>query len=188
VSSLPDISPSVLGTSVSLAASGLALISAWRAFRVGSERRFRGLDERAKAVAFWAAWAAAQKVVTPETQVAEPLARARAALDELAAFDETEGAAEFMLTVPASGLRRFLLLARPRRPGTWPLQSLFYLLAAIGVGLIVMAAADLGKTFTLAHVLTFAGVAVVIVLLLALLRQLVLLIDGKGPPPSGQAS
>ncbi len=178
MASIVDISPAALGTSVSLAAAGLALITQWRVFRTAGQRRFRDLEERSKAVAFWTAWAAAQKAVACDDQVNTRLARAQTALDELADFGDHDdlGAA---LGVPTTGIRHLLLIERPHKAGTWPLQALFYVALAASSALIGVALVELRDNLTTERAETFGGVVIAVLLLLALLRQFVLLVDGK---------
>jgi hypothetical protein len=180
MASIVDISPAALGTSVSLAAAGLALITQWRVFRTAGQRRFRDLEERGKAVAFWTAWAAAQKAVAVgDDQVNTRLTRAQTALDELADFGDDHDDLGASLGVPTTGLRHLLLIERPHKAGTWPLQALFYLAVAGSSALIAVALAELRDNLTAERAETFGGVVIAMLLLLALLRQFVLLIDGK---------
>ncbi len=179
MASIVDISPALLGTSVSVAAAGLALITQWRVFRAATQRRFRDLDDRCKAVAFWTAWTAAQKAIDCDGQVNTRLARAQTALDDLADFGDDHDALGYALGVPTSGLRHLLLIERPHKAGTWPLQALFYLAVAGSSALIAIALVDLRDNLTAPRAETFGGVVVAVLLLLALLRQFVLLIDGK---------
>lgn len=168
-----------LGLIGSLATTVLAIVGGWQAFRLGAQRRFRGLEERTKAVAFWTAWVAAQKSVTPERQMAKPLAVAREALDDLARFDDPEDGAEFVLMAPLEGLRWAFLLSRPKRPQTWPYQIIFYAFAAAGVIVIWKTAGELPQTPKLFPV--FLAVIAVVVLVLVLLRWLVLAVDRRTP-------
>jgi hypothetical protein len=183
MASIVDISPAMLGTSVSLAAAGLALITQWRVFRTAGQRRFRDLEERSKAVAFWTSWAAAQKAVACDDQVNTRLARAQTALDELADFGDDHDDLGASLGVPTTGLRHLLLIERPHKAGTWPLQALFYLAVAGSSALIAIALVELRDNLTTERAETFGGVLIAVLLLLALLRQFVLLVDGKAIHP-----
>jgi hypothetical protein len=182
VLSIADISPATLGTSVSLAAAGLALITQWRVFRTGGQHRFRDLEERCKAVTFWSAWAEAQKLVAGKGPSDERLARAQAALDELADFGDDSDPIGQALGVPTWGVRHLLLIEAPRKRATWPLQGFFYVAVAAGSAFVGVTLFDLRDNLTMARGGTFAGLVIAVLLILALMRQVVLLIDGKALP------
>jgi hypothetical protein len=176
-----DISPTALIPAVSLAAAGLALLGQWRTFSTLGQRRYRDLDERTKAVAFWSAWITAQKAA-PDAGLDERLAKAREALDDLVTPPGAAagaGIAPVLIDQPPL-VRHLLLFERPHRARTWPFQVSFYLALAAGVAFVAILALELRGNVTAERIETFAAIVAVVLLLVASLRQLALLVDGRG--------
>jgi hypothetical protein len=193
---LPPIS--VLTTPIAIAAGALALITQSQTFLARGQARYRELDERTKAVTFWKTWIEAQKLMALEADLPDTLAPARRALLDLGLapgprapprgpddrVGPPNGPARNAADSPRqhSLVRSIFLLTAPRRPWVWGLQVLFYagLLAAVGtVGGGVLALADDPSG---ANLVSFSVLAIAVLLVVAVLRQVVLVFDQPRRP------
>lgn len=177
------LTPAGLASIVSLGIASLAFLSSLRSFRSLRQLRFRNLDERSKAVAFWKAWIEAQEKVAGEAELVEHRALAQRELNDLATFVTVEAA-----TSRPSLIRSLLLLQRPRLRWTWGPQALFYLAAAGFAAYLVLAAGELAREpLTIQRLATFAGTSIALVVFAAVLRAITLFVDNlgrqRGAPP-----
>lgn len=173
--------PSTMAAVVSLAVAFLALLSQLRNYRALSQARFRNMDERAKAVAFWSDWVDAQAKVNDPAAMTELRLMARERLMEIASEPAAREGQEISM------LREALLLRLPRRAWTWAPQSLFYILAILGLGYVIGGAFDLSVDRTPERIGLYLGASVLMIVLAAIMRMVALLADTAHarPPPQG---
>jgi hypothetical protein len=173
--------PSTMAAVVSLAIAFLALLSQLRNYRALSQARFRNIDERAKAVAFWSDWVDAQAKVNDPVEMTALRQMAREKLMEIATEPTAREGQQMSL------LRETFLLRLPRRAWTWAPQSLFYVLAILGLGYIVGGAFDLSADRTPERIALYLGASVLMIVLAAIMRMFALLADTSrtARPPQG---
>jgi|SRR5580658_3992875 hypothetical protein len=180
---MPDIVQSILSKDSGIAAvaatllSLLTLATQFRSFRALSKERFRDLDERTKAVAFWQAWVTAQLACSDtDGEKARAKSEARAKLYELAKDDDRGAVSSHR------GWRSALLFYLPTHHIAWVPRTLFYLSVVgglvYGLGGIAQLLGELARRQAIDQDLTgFSLYLFCIGLVAGLLRQLALWVD-----------
>jgi len=164
---------------LSLAVAALAFLGQLRGYRVMRQLRFKDLQERTQAVAFWTAWIEAQKLVSSPAAFSKHQALAQRELSDLATFPAREAAAATGPRLP-----NILLFQRPKRSWTWIPQTLFHLTCILSVLYMIVGLNDLGsQQLTAGRLVIYVASLTFILVVAAALRQCALLVDGLGQRP-----
>jgi hypothetical protein len=143
-----------------------------------TSRRFREIDERTKAVAFWHSWVRAQASVSSVERLDEVRAIARRQLDALG--EDLPGPAASI-----GALQRFFLLYVPPSRRFWVYRAPYYLCALLSVYLLWALAVDISdRRYSL---VTFIVVAVTI-MITSLVWMATAAVERRSPAGDGAAA
>jgi hypothetical protein len=112
-----------------------------RTIATQQSRRFRDIDERTKAVAFWDAWLKAQAGVADGPAMDAARALAKQSLDDLGASIRPPQPGERHI----SPVRRFFLLYLPAKPHQWVLRVIYYVLILATAATLLAGAFDIAE-------------------------------------------
>jgi len=168
----------------------LGLLSSFRNFRSAGQQRFRNLEERTKAVAFWTAWLDAQAKVSTDAEMADHRAAVQKQLNDLATFVAHDAGA----TARQAWFANLLMLRAPRRVWAWAPRVLYYTIGSLGLAyaaasLVVIAQTRVSSEEALGVSVKYLATVALFVVVAAILRQIALLMEGPGgPPPNNVAA